>query len=146
MKRKEQKTRDSSILEVGQVRRQHTLGVLRITRHEEPFRDLESPGEPPFPTLPGPLESDAKAGPESSLAQVTASPPPPPPPQSPSGSSSTESLQRIAFLFLFDRKPFRTAPFAERKRLVDLCRSVETQPREPRRREKEVSPRAFSET
>lgn len=73
MKRKEQKTRDSSILEVGQVRRQHTLGVLRITRHEEPFRDLESPVEPPFPTLPGPLESDAKAGPESSLAQVTAS-------------------------------------------------------------------------
>lgn len=78
MKRKEQKTRDSSILEVGQVRRQHTLGVLRITRHEEPFRDLESPGEPPFPTLPGPLESDAKADPESSLAQVTASSPPSP--------------------------------------------------------------------
>lgn len=43
VKQKEQKSRDSPILEVGQVRRQHIFGVLRNTRHDFQSSDLERP-------------------------------------------------------------------------------------------------------
>lgn len=134
MKQKEQKTRDSSALEVGQVRRQHTFGVLRNIRHESPFRDLERPFCSDLSQPSRPLESDAKTDPESSLSQVTP-PPPRPNPLQPQSCGSDR------FLFLFDRKPFGAAPFAEGKRLVDLCRSVEMW---PRCLEKEVSNLLFS--